>query len=45
MSTASLIALSAQATLLGALHLLGELRHTPAKLLRVAEQAAKWIFR
>ena len=31
--------------LLGALHLLRELRHAPPELVRVAEEAAKWVFR
>ena len=30
--------------LLGALHLLRELRHAPAQLVRVAEEAAEWVF-
>ena len=31
--------------LLGALHLLGDLLHAPPELVRVAEEAAKWVFR
>ena len=31
--------------LLRALHLLGELRHPPPQLVRVAEQSAEWVFR
>ncbi len=45
MSTASLIALSAQATSLRSLHLLGELRHPPPQLVGVAEQSAEGVFR
>ena len=44
MSTASLIALSAQATFWAPCICSANSRHAPAQLVRIAEEAAEWVF-